>query len=394
MSQSVEDAAWHWIETQDEFRWLLAQLVLCSEIALDTEFHREKTYYPKLALLQIGWSGGVALIDPFLVDLSQLKEVFSSPVEVVLHAGTQDLDILARTVGGLPQSIFDTQIAAGFVGFSNPSLAALTERILGLNLPKGDRLTDWTRRPLSDGQLRYAAADVAHLVELKNQIEKQLEEMDRLEWARDESRLLLARDRSESPPERAWWKIKEGRHLHGPSRKVAQQLAAWRELRAARLDIPPRYVLSDLAVAAIAQDLPQSSSALSALRGVDSRFLANGVDREILSVVQSGRNLADEELCVPANDERAKRLKPVASLAVTWVAQMAQTLKIDPLLLATRSDIEAFLNGDRNARLSDGWRNAVLGEPILKLSRGEFALAVNGYGELVLEPRIGPPSGR
>ncbi|MDA8081764.1 MAG: HRDC domain-containing protein [Actinomycetota bacterium] len=378
---------WIWIDSQIQLNQLLPELCGAGEIALDTEFHRERTYYPKLALVQIAWIDKIALLDPFALDLTALSTVFSGPVTLVLHAGTQDLEILSRVVGILPRSIFDTQLAAGFVGFSNPSLAVLSEKLLGVNLPKGDRLTDWTKRPLLESQLRYAASDVAYLVILKGEIERQLGAIGRLEWAWDESKLLLEKDRTVIPVERAWWKIKECRHLKGDSRKVAQSLAAWRELRAADLDVPVRYILSDLAIAVISQELPKVAEDLPMLRGVEHRFLAQGVDREIIEVVSQGRSMPERDLCTPAIETSEKRLKPIANLAVTWVTQLAQSLKIDPLLLATRADITGFLNGDQDSRLASGWRNEVLGEPITKLARGELALAVTDTGELELEQR-------
>ncbi len=387
LNSADEEKGWIWIDSQPRLEELVEELRNVGEFALDTEFHREKTYYPKLALVQIGWVDKVALLDPFALDLTALNVVFSGPATVVLHAGTQDLEILSRIVGTLPQSIFDTQLAAGFIGFSNPSLALLSERLLGIGLPKGDRLTDWTKRPLSEGQLRYAASDVANLLSLKSEIESQLAVMGRLDWAWDESKVLLNKDRRGMPIERTWWKIKECRHLKGESRKVAQTLAVWRELRAARLDIPVRYVLSDLAIAVISQELPMTVDALAILRGVEHRFLVQGVDREILEAVSRGRSLSDSDLCVPVVEESDKRLKPIAAMAVTWVSQLAQSLKIDPLLLATRSDIAGFLNGDKNSRIATGWRNEVLGDPITKLTRGELALAVNANGELELENR-------
>ncbi len=387
-NKKTEAKDWVWIDRQESFDEVVSELRQSAEIALDTEFHRERTYFAKLALIQIAWKDHVALIDPFGLDLTVMRSVFEMPVTVILHAGVQDLEILSRAVGLLPPSIFDTQIAAGFIGFSNPSLMLLGERLLGLTLPKGDRLTDWTKRPLSEGQLRYAASDVSHLAELKKTIESRLKQMGRLEWAWDESHVLLERDRSSVPIERAWWKIKECRHLKGQSRKVAQALAAWREERASTLDIPVRYVLSDLAVAVISQEMPKSIESLSGLRGVEPRFLVQGVDKQILQVVARGGSMAESDLHIPDVHESDKRTRPIASLVITWATQLAQSMHIDPLLLATRADITGFLQGDADSRLSSGWRNEVLGEPIKRLAAGELAIAFNSKsGELELEER-------
>lgn len=384
----IEDKMfWMWIDQQSEFDRLVEQLLQVSEIALDTEFHRERTYYPKLALLQLGWKGGVALIDPLMVDLRPLAQVFDHDIAFVMHAGTQDLEILLRAVGSLPRAIFDTQIAAGFMGFSNPSLALLSDKLLGINLVKGDRLTDWTKRPLSESQLRYAASDVFHLLDLKEVIAIELEELGRLGWAEDECQVLLDKDRRGIPLERAWWKIRECRHLKGDSRKVAQSLASWRESRAARLDIPARYVLSDLAVAAISQDVPSTVDRLMALRGVEQRQIGTGVAEEILHTIEVGRKLSDSAIAVPSTEDSDKKLKPVVSLSIIWANQLAKQLRVDASLLATRSDISSFFRGEADTRLASGWRHEILGEPLNLLARGELALAVNSEGELDLEIR-------
>ena len=135
-------------------------------LAIDTEFHRERTYFPKVALIQVGWSSGVALVDPLNVDVSPLRSVLESEVLIVMHAAGQDLEVMDRICGMMPRRLFDTQLAAGFLGMSSPSLSSLHERELGLRLPKSDRLTDWLVRPLSTSQQNYAASDVAHLLEI------------------------------------------------------------------------------------------------------------------------------------------------------------------------------------------------------------------------------------
>ncbi|HLN06769.1 MAG TPA: ribonuclease D, partial [Acidimicrobiales bacterium] len=157
---------YRWIGDATAFEDLVAELAACDVYGLDTEFHREKTYFPHLALLQLAWEGGIALVDPLAVDVSPLARVLDGPGLAVLHAAEQDLEVLERACGTVPSSLFDTQVAAGFLGQVSPSLVNLVERVLGIRLLKGDQLTDWTRRPLSAGQLSYAAGDVAHLLEL------------------------------------------------------------------------------------------------------------------------------------------------------------------------------------------------------------------------------------
>ncbi|HEY2427446.1 MAG TPA: ribonuclease D, partial [Acidimicrobiales bacterium] len=152
--------------SDDELAELATTLCGVDEFCFDTEFHRERSYYPQLALLQVAWDGGVALVDPLAVDIAPLAPCFAGPATVVAHAAGQDLEVLDRACGTVPANLFDTQVAAGFLGFSTPSLATLADRMLHLHLPKGDRLTDWRQRPLTRAQVDYATSDVAHLLPL------------------------------------------------------------------------------------------------------------------------------------------------------------------------------------------------------------------------------------
>ena len=185
---------------------------------------------------------------------------------MVAHAADQDLTILERACGRGPARLFDTQVAAAFVGLGSPSLAALADRVLSVRLGKGDRLTDWTRRPLSDEQRVYAAADVAHLLALHDRLVQRLEEAGRLTWALDECEERRVKVRTRPRPETAWWRIKGARQLRGRSRGVAQAVAAWRERTAAALDVPPRFVLSDLALAGVVHRPPRTRGAPRAAR--------------------------------------------------------------------------------------------------------------------------------
>jgi ribonuclease D len=245
------------ITDQRDFLSLLDTLEGSPAIGLDTEFHRERTYFPKIAMLQISWESEVALIDPLEVDLGPLISVLDSETVTIIHAASQDLEVLLRACGSVPRHLFDTQIAAGFLGMSAPSLTALVERELGERLPKTDRLTDWLARPLTEAQLRYAAADVAHLIEIWHRQRTALEARGRLAWALDEFAEVRSRARVSRPPAEAWTRIKEARQLKGQTRLIAQEIAAWREERAIELDQPARFVMADLAVVAIAQRAPK-----------------------------------------------------------------------------------------------------------------------------------------
>jgi ribonuclease D len=336
------------------------------------------------------------VVDPLAVDPAPLARVLGGPGTAVLHAAGQDLEVLLRACGTVPSALFDTQVAAGFLGFSTPSLATLLDRVLGLPLPKGDRLTDWLRRPLSDGQLDYAVADVAWLLPLTDALVAELDATGRRAWVEEELELIRTRSRTLPDPDIAWLRLKEARSLRGKSRGVAAAVAAWRERRAASLDIPARQVLPDLAVLGIAGAMPRSTGALRAVRGVDDRHLRGGTGNELLAAVAAGRELPETATAEPRRDDVDRDLRPAVALVAAWVAQLGRDLRIDPSLLATRGDLAAFLNGDPDARLATGWRNTLIGQPIRDLVDGRAALAFGRTGAgtrggLVLEERSGHP---
>ena len=390
MPAAGQGVAHSWVADDRQFANLIGVLRDVPAYALDTEFHRERTYFAKLALLQLAWPGGIAVVDPLAVDIGPLAEVLDGPGTCVMHAAAQDLEILARACGTLPADLFDTQIAAGFVGYSGPGLAALVSGELGIKLPKADRLTDWLSRPLPAGAGEYAAADVAHLLELHDRLVQRLTERGRLEWALEECQLLRDRYAEPTPPERAWWRIKEARSLRGRSAGVAQSLAAWRERRAAEVDRPIRTVLADLALIAMAQRPPRSEDDLRRVRGLDDRHRRGGAARELLGAIEEGLALDAADVQMPPTDSVDRSKRAAASIVASWVTQRARELDIDPAILATRADVEAFLDSG-TGRLGDGWRNAVVGEAVRMLAAGDAAVALDAEGRLCLEERSRRP---
>lgn len=381
------------ITDQGHFEALVQTLGGEGAIGLDTEFHRERTYFPKIAMLQIAWGEEVALIDPLEVDLEPLASVLDSDTITIIHAASQDLEVLLRSCGVVPRRLFDTQIAAGFLGMSAPSLASLVERELGVRLPKGDRLTDWLARPLTEAQLTYAASDVAHLLELWRRQLDALDGRGRLAWAEAEFEELRSRARVSRPPEEAWTRIKEARQLRGQARLIAQEVAAWREERAIELDQPARFVMADIAVVAIAQRSPRTPEELRSIRGVDERHARGESARLILDAVRRGMDRPNERPPRTSNGELSRELRPAVGLVSSWVSQIARDEELDTALLATRSDLESLLRGDPTSRLAVGWRAELVGEPIRRLVAGRASLAFDPDGGLVLEDRSGVPLG-
>lgn len=373
----------NWIDTERGVAALASSLRSVETFSLDTEFHRERTYFPQLALMQINLDGDIHLVDTTRVSPESIADLLDNDALVLLHAAQQDLDVLQLACNVKLSNIFDTQIAAGFIGYSTPSLSALVQRELGFALPKGDRLTDWLRRPLSDDQRTYAAADVEHLPALYDSITRQLRDVDREAWAVEACAELVARPSSLVEPERAWLRIKDVRTLKPRSRGVAQAVAQWREERAQRLDIPVRQVLADLALLGIAQRAPRTKDELAQARGVDGRYTKGGIADEILEAVDRGR---DVEVDFPRNDveEFDRDLRPAATLMSAWISEVASREKIEVALLGTRADIIDYLRGQSTARLRHGWRGQLLDRDLSDLLSGSAGISFDGNGGLRL----------
>lgn len=371
-----------WVDSDEALADLCGRLTSCERVAIDTEFHRERTYFPELALIQICSPHGTSLIDPLKCDVSMMASVLDSEVLWVAHAAQQDLEVLHLATGRAPRRLFDTQIAAGFIGMSTPSLSSLVSSTIGVTLSKGDRLTDWLRRPLTAAQRTYAANDVVHLDAVYLKITNELRELDRLHWAEEACEESLVR-RSETSSDDAWLRVKDARALKGQARGVARAVARWRDERARALNVPVRRVLSDMALVSIAQQVPQSQQELLGLRGVDGR-LAHGSDvQELLAVVRSGR---DEVVTMPSGtgDDVDKRLKPAVNLMTAWISELARIHRIDATMLGTRADVDALLRNDADCRFKSGWRKSIVGDDLTDILEGRAGLSFDGKGHLRL----------
>lgn len=372
------------IDTQSDFESFISAAALSPRYAIDTEFHRERTYYPDLALVQIRYESADgtahgALIDPKPLDLSPLAGLFSSPSLALMHAPMQDFDVFEHEVGVLPSRFFDTQIAAGFLGFSSVSLSALVQKYSKVSLAKGDRLSDWNRRPLSPAQKTYAYSDVQYLSAIVDSLGKELRRRGRMEWVQLSFAELLAARRPPLDPYEAWRSISEARSLDQPRRGALVELAAWRELRAREMNLPPRRVCGDIVLVCIAQRLPSSAADFSEVRGFTrSKLLDPAV---LLQLVSAGKSRPHP----PPPPKNAPVDQRAVALVSAYVADLAAKEDIDRTLLATREDIENYLSGT-SSKLTSTWRSEVLGDTPRRLAAGELALALDNNKGFRLVP--------
>ena len=366
----------HWIDTQAELETLIDELCETDAYALDTEFHRERTYLPVLALIQIATPDGISLVDPFAVDVRPLQRVLERDNVCVMHAAAQDLEILELECGAAPRRLFDTQIAALFCGYRTSSLGKLVEGFLGLGLDKSAQLTDWTRRPLPDADLSYAASDVAHLLELRDTLSRDLRTRGRLEWAGEEIERLRAKDRTPPDPRTLWWKLRGKAKLNGKARGVAQELAAWRDDEARTRNKPVRSVLSDMALLSLAQRPVRDAGQLRAIRNFDARRFKH--TEALLAAVQRGVRLPRSDVQLPPQKPaNLPNVDGVIALCLAWLAQRALEEDLDITVLGTRDDVTNLVLG-QVSRLSDGWRHQLVGGELSSIIDGTAALRVRG----------------
>jgi len=283
--------------------------------------------------------------------------------------------------------MFDTQVAALFCGYRPSSLGKLVEGFLRIQLDKSAQLTDWTRRPLPPEDLRYAASDVAHLLELRDTLVSRLGEQGRLVWAEEEIERLRSKDRSPPEPETLWWKLRGKTKLNGRARGVAQELAAWRDRVAKKQNRPARTVLSDMALLALAQRPARDAEQLRGVRNFDLRRFKH--TEELLSAIHRGTQLPKNAVRLPPKKpENLPSVDGVIALCLAWLAQRAGREGLDITVLGTRDDVTSLVLR-QPSRLSNGWRDTLVGRELRTIIDGTAALCVNGT-ELELLDRLPP----
>jgi ribonuclease D len=358
-----------WIDRPEQLSAAIERWRRADPVALDTEFVFERTFRPRLGIVQVAVGEEIALLDAVrLADLSPLAAVFGGAGRKVLHAGSGDVPILRRAAGEPPQPLFDTQVAAAFAGLGTSlSYAALVRLLFGIDLPKHETRTDWLRRPLSRDQLRYAAEDVEHLPAVAAELERRLLGLGRLAWAVEDSAALVAADAEAPGPEQAWRRVKGIERLHAPERAVARSLASWREREADRLDLARPFLLPDQTLLALARRAELPPEAVPALPGFDRRRHAAHARRWVDALRDAraeaaARPLPEDPLPPPA--ERA-RLKAVEVAIVAVVAQRAADLALPAdLILSRRQRERALAAWDGRGSLGTaigGFRGELLG---------------------------------
>lgn len=365
---------------------LCAQLRRASWIALDTEFVREKTFYPRLCLVQLASDELLACVDPFAVPgLDPLVAVlYDEAITKVMHAARQDMEIFYHQRGELPRPVFDTQLAAPLLGLKEQmGYASLVEALLGVKLDKAHTRADWSQRPLSAAQLQYAVDDVRYLAALYPLLRDQLEAKGRLNWLDADFSELSDPRLYASPPADAWLRIKGMQRLRPRQLAVAQALAAWREETAQRLDKPRSWILHEDSLLDLARLQPNNKAELAQLRGLHEQTAARHGEA-ILQVIADAQGRAPIPLPpsyqpLPLGDAQ----EAVVDLLLAAVRKLAAEQAIHPNLVAGRKEVERLVTGDVDISLLHGWRRQMAGDTLLAILRGKAQLRVQ-HGEVCI----------
>ena len=378
-----------YIDTPGQLATLCEQIKKEPWLALDTEFLREKTYYPKFCLLQIATPEWVACIDPIaLPQLESLFDAIYNPAIVkVFHSCRQDLEIFFQWTGKLPSPIFDTQVAAPLLGFQdNPGYAMLVSSLLSVNLNKAHTRADWSKRPLTEAELEYAADDVIYLCQIYQIMVQKLTALGRIDWLKNDFAELTNPALYKVDPETAWFKIKGKNKLTGKQLSIIQTLAQWREKIAQAEDRPKSWLLRDELLFDLAKLQPETVQELANVRGINERSV-NRYGKELCQLITAAKNRPPIPL--HEKDRSAKKTQQeeaILDILTALVRVRAEENALNPTILASRKDLEELLsNSDDECPLLHGWRYTMAGKELVGLLKGELLLGIDSDKLAIIE---------
>jgi len=377
-----------YIDKPEQLPELCSRIQQAPWVALDTEFLREKTYYPIFCLLQIATPEWVVCVDPIaLPDLSELFSVINDPKIVkVLHSCRQDLEIFYQITGEVTYPVFDTQIAAPLLGFQeNPGYAMLVSNFLNVNLSKAHTRTDWSVRPLSQDQIQYAADDVIYLCKIYTKMCEQLEELGRLDWLDKDFEALKNKELYQISPINAWLKVKGRKRLTGKQLSIVQVLTEWRERTAQAENRPKNWLVRDDLMLELAKLQPTTVEELAKVRSINERSVKR-YGRVICKLIDEAKNSSP----IPMTDKNKAAKKTANQEAIldvlTAVVRMrADENSLNPMILAGRKDLEKLLFEEEDNLILSGWRYSMVGKELQGLLKGQYSLTLKQGDVLITE---------
>lgn len=369
-----------YIDSQEKLERFVEESKSAKVLAIDTEFLREKTYYPNLCLIQVAADDKVAIIDPFEIDdLDIIKPLLvDKNIMKVFHAGGQDLEIIYNELGILPEPIFDVQVAAALLGQSyQAGLASILSAFLGINIKKSDSFTDWTHRPLSESQVNYAIEDVLYLPELYAKMKGMLEEKGRLHWLDYEFAKMSDPATYTVDPYKRYRHLKRGNQLSRKQMAAARAMAAWREKEAIRRNIPRKWVLSDEQIVEACRREASSVDDLFMVRGIKKSITLKEA-RKVAALMKDA--LASDESTWPKQEihyQSEENVDSALDLMQAMLRVISHESGIAMQVLASNSEMTLLARGhDEESGLMSGWRREVVGERFKKLLEGKISMCI------------------
>ncbi len=352
-------------------------------VTVDTEFMRERTYWPELCVVQLGGAEEVVVVDALAegIDLAPLGALLADPAVVkVFHAARQDVEIFVQLFGDTPNPLFDTQIAAMVAGFGDQvGYDALVSGMTGQSIDKAHRFSDWAARPLSAAQIDYAAGDVTHLRGVYTMLMDRLSAENRLDWVAEEMAALRDPDAYRANPEKMWERLRP-RSTNRRFLGLVQALAAWREREAMRVNIPRQRLLKDETLLELAATAPETPEALQRARGITRGFAEGKTGTAVLEVVARVKAIPPGALPMPPQQrEYPKPSAALLALMKVLLAAACEKHEVAPKLIASSEDIERIAaEDDPDVSALHGWRRVVFGADALRLKAGRIGLGVDG----------------
>lgn len=383
-----------YIDSQAELEAFIGRAMKSDVLAIDTEFLREKSYYPKLCLLQMGTRDERVMVDPFEVkDLTVLRDLLvCNSVVKVFHACHQDLEILLSEIGCIPHPLFDTQVAAALLGHTQQvGYGALVQSLCGVKLKKGDSFTDWSARPLSESQLEYAEDDVIYLPKMYDAQVQKLKEKGRLEWLEAEIAELERPELYQVDEHERFRRLKHVTQLNRRQMAAAREMAAWRELEARKRNVPRKWVLTDEQIVESCRREPRTIDDLFMIRGMRERLTTRDA-RELMELVVPALDSAPDnwpEIVVSGKSEPNVDIQVDLLTAIVRIRARENDIAVPTL--ASHSDLVDIARGHRNGvDVLRGWRRKLVGNDLLDLLEGRTVLTIRGRAVFIDRQDRGP----
>ncbi len=368
-----------YIDKAEQLPEICDRIAQAEWVAIDTEFLREKTYYPIFCLLQIATRDWVVCVDPITIkDLSPLFTALNrKDLLKVLHSCRQDLEIFFQLTGEVPAPVFDTQIAAPLLGFQeNPGYAMLVSNYLNINLPKTHTRTDWSQRPLNSAQLKYAADDVIYLGQVYELMYQQLNQLGRLAWLEKDFAMLENPLLYQPDPKDAWLKIRGKNRFTGKQLLIIQRLCEWREKTAQAENRPKNWLLKDDLLLELCKFQPETIAELAKIHQINERLVRKH-GQKIVDLITGAKQSSDS---LALEKKRAQKKTPIHEAILDVLSAVlrirAEENSINPVAIASRKDLEKLLFDEPDIPLLQGWRYSMVGQELQGLLKGESSLSL------------------